>query len=556
MNATRWLWLSLLATFFAMGCGEDPKSPEGGDGGAGGGGPEPGVARVEVTPAQAHLLVGEELQLEAQAFDAAGKEIEARLEWASTDTDVAVVSPQGVVLALARGIAGIQVSAGDQVEVVTLRVEKRGAKLELPDHLEVGIGQTVDLGLIFEDEDGEPLSLDRVEWTVSQPGVVTVQRDGFVQAIGRGETTLTATADDLEASVEIRTLLRFSQMSLGDGHTCGLTPMGEVFCWGTASEGRLGFESGESFLPVPRSRVVGELWFARIAAGARHTCGLDEEGAAHCWGRAAEGQLGRGGVNAATGPLAVPGVPPLVDLDAQHDRTCGLDEVGTVHCWGGTAGEGPAPVEAPIAFQRVAVGRDHVCGLGEAGEVHCWGSNERGQLGSAPSTGSETPVEVEGLPALSALEAGAYHTCGLGAEDRRVYCWGGNESGELGRDEVGLWGEPAPTAIGYPFLNLSLGGELSCGISTGGAFCWGANDLLQVGSTSDDPVVPVPTKVGPGPWTFQRVAAGASHACALDPRGEAYCWGDNRSGQLGSDTCDELTGPCFINMPHLVSGQR
>jgi len=57
---------------------------------------------------------------------------------------------------------------------------------------------------------------------------------------------------------------------------------------------------------------------------------------------------------------------------------------------------------------------------------------------------------------------------------------------------------------------------------------------------------------------FSSISAGHSHTCAVATSGDAYCWGDNFSGQLGRDT---LTGTCFdgsanrcSDWPILVAG--
>lgn len=557
MNATRWLSLVLLVAVAALACGDDPEAPAQGTGGMGGDDTRREVARIEVTLLQPLLVIGQELQLEARALDADGEELEARIGWTSTDPAVAFVSDEGLVLALAKGSAGIVAVVDDVVEMVTLQVEKVAKTLALPERASLGIGHSQPVGLIFEDEDGDALSPSRIEWTFSRADIARVDEEALLHGIGWGETTVTARVEELEAHLEVRTYLRFGTIRPGDHHTCALTQVGEAFCWGAGDHGRLGNVIEGSSQLMPLAPVQGGLRFSHLAAGARHNCGLDEAGVAHCWGDNGDGQLGPDLEGYSAAPVAIEGVPALLALDAAGSRTCGLDGEGRAHCWGGERGQGPEAIEAPMALRSIAVGERHTCGLGEEGEVVCWGSNDRGQLGVEPSAGSEAPVVVEGLPPLTSLAAGAHHTCGISGEaDRRVHCWGGNLWGELGRGEVAPWGPPAPIGSAYPFLQIALGTGLSCGVSSGGAFCWGANESLQVGSVATEEVVPTPTKIGPGPWTFHGVEAGGAHACALTSSGEALCWGSNAWGQLGSDACDEDSSPCRANMPHAVGGQR
>jgi alpha-tubulin suppressor-like RCC1 family protein len=92
---------------------------------------------------------------------------------------------------------------------------------------------------------------------------------------------------------------------------------------------------------------------------------------------------------------------------------------------------------------------------------------------------------------------------------------------------------------------ISAGSGFSCALtSDSSAVCWGANQYFQLGSDSGtatcklDPVATgkcsaKPVAVG-GAHRFTAIDAGESHACALDAAGQAFCWGDNASGQLGN----------------------
>jgi len=75
----------------------------------------------------------------------------------------------------------------------------------------------------------------------------------------------------------------------------------------------------------------------------------------------------------------------------------------------------------------------------------------------------------------------------------------------------------------------------SCGVTAGGnAFCWGDNSSGQLGDgTTGGRVSPVPVAGG---LTFAVVSAGGDHTCGATPSGGVYCWGDNLFGQLGSGT--------------------
>src|SRR2546426_11274389 len=86
--------------------------------------------------------------------------------------------------------------------------------------------------------------------------------------------------------------LRFTAVSVGGGHACGVTAAGAAYCWGDNFRGRLGDGTDTSRLrPV---RVVSDERLAAVSAGASPTCALTAAGARYCWGRTDDGELGDG----------------------------------------------------------------------------------------------------------------------------------------------------------------------------------------------------------------------------------------------------------------------
>src|SRR5688500_16340431 len=74
-----------------------------------------------------------------------------------------------------------------------------------------------------------------------------------------------------------------------------------------------------------------------LAVGGQHACAVTES-VTRCWGKGTDGQLGIGVTPVDTTPVIVAGAPPLVSLVAGRAHTCGLDSEGNAYCWGSNQG--------------------------------------------------------------------------------------------------------------------------------------------------------------------------------------------------------------------------
>ena len=92
---------------------------------------------------------------------------------------------------------------------------------------------------------------------------------------------------------------------------------------------------------------------------------------------------------------------------------------------------------APLSTsQQITGGFYHTCAVDAVyGSVYCWGSNQYGQIGdgNTATTNRLTPTLVSGMSSgVSHIALGAYHSCALISSSGSMYCWGGNNNGQLG----------------------------------------------------------------------------------------------------------------------------
>jgi alpha-tubulin suppressor-like RCC1 family protein len=247
-----------------------------------------------------------------------------------------------------------------------------------------------------------------------------------------------------------------------------------------------------------------------------------------------------------------------------ESTACALDRDGAVWCWGRNSeyfeyGVNPsvlAPSSTPVAvpvprLMSLAGGpSSHVCGLREGGEAICWGRGGVGQLGSgSTSLTGNAPATVLFSGTMTDIRVGRLTTCGLVAPGD-AYCWGLNQSGELGDTLVGAGEQvqqPNKVVGGVTFSSVVPGWTHTCGVSTAGAiYCWGDNTRGQLGiGTIDDDDHPRPLLV-PYPAAFRSVALSARSTCALTTDDRILCWGYNGAGQLGDGTTTSRAEPAPI----------
>ncbi len=371
--------------------------------------------------------------------------------------------------------------------------------------------------------------------------------------------TDTGIIDPVEERIKYKTLF-----SGGGDHTC-LSVRGALSCWGKGGSGRLG--NGDVYDKYIPTAVTGmDSGVTDVAAGYDYTCAV-KDGVAKCWG---EGYGGRLGTNldpndSAVADLAVPknvgfSSGSVKDISAGRATSCAIKTDESVWCWGsnsrGQLGDGStedkySPVQVflgdEIPFENakaISSGEYYNCAIaGEDALVYCWGGNEAGQLGTDNTDDSLTPVKVirdddEDLDDAYSISSGDHHTCVLsGSGD--AWCWGWNGSGQLARGnndsslkahKVSVPDSTPATGLGF----IRAKGDTTCTILSGIARCAGENRFgqLGIGNTNDSNTLINVQLLTSG---VTNMAVGAAHACGIQNYvdGEIYCWGNSSSGQVG-----------------------
>jgi alpha-tubulin suppressor-like RCC1 family protein len=370
-------------------------------------------------------------------------------------------------------------------------------------------------------------------------------------------------------ALEERTLLS-TGIAGGNEHSCALTSVGGVKCWGENIYGEVGDGLPAQRVLTPVDVVGLSSGVSAVTAGESHSCALTTAGSVKCWGKGAAGELGDGARTDSAMPVDVVGLSSgVIAISAGTNYTCAITSAGGVKCWGsnnyGQRGDGTTQGSAtPVdvvglssGVVAIAAGNTHTCAITDAGGVKCWGKGNNGELGDGTSTQRLTPVDVSGLAAgVSSIVVGGAgnpgHSCAVTVAGA-AKCWGANYHGELGDKSTVNRSTPVNVfGLSSGVAGVTAGPANTCAVTTtGAAKCWGQGDTLGDGkmchNVCKNSTIPVNVVGLDGTTTrVTEIEAGKYHTLARTAAGGIKSWGSNFYGELGDGTTTDRLTPVDV----------
>ena len=336
-------------------------------------------------------------------------------------------------------------------------------------------------------------------------------------------------------------------ISGGEEHTMMVFENGRALTCGDNVFSQLGRDGDENILQFVLSgemNTQSELLegIADVAAGWKHSIFLTGDGQVLTCGNDENGCLGDGGEQ-----NAVSSIPVWVHAGEQNLSNPGANLSNIIFIAAGRSGTHSLAVEDATGF------------------VFAWGNNGGGQLGKGDNAESSysSPIKVLGgqmgtfyLQNITFVSCGAYHSMSL-ASDGFVYCFGNNETGQLGINSTDLQRTTPVKVLGTGGSgNLANICTVSAGwwhsmalerIETGNpnckgrVYCWGEGDYGQLGDGYMEnrpfPVLVLKGEQNSSSVNLENIiaiGAGCDHSIALEADGHVLCWGSNFYGQLGN----------------------
>ncbi len=314
--------------------------------------------------------------------------------------------------------------------------------------------------------------------------------------------------------------LAWNHHGIGTNHVVAINSIGanstdlryNLYTWGDNSDGQLGYPSnGQLKATLVNKDEDWSLAFARKNS----SMAIKLDGSLWAWGYNGQGQLGNGTTTNIATPTKVD-IGPWKTVAMGDSFTIGIKKDGTLWSWGintqGQLGNNsynssliPKKISNNSNWTQAAAGWAHALAINQSGMLYGWGRNTESQYGNSNGVNSLIPIITTDL-LCKKVAAGKMHSVAI-LTNGTMWATGSNSVGQLGI------GSAQTTAATF----------------------------VQIGNSND----------------WGSVEAGPNHNIAFKVIGNVsfWTWGENTSGQLGTNDLVNKTVPTLILNDDLLSAR-
>ncbi|CAG9315302.1 unnamed protein product [Blepharisma stoltei] len=206
----------------------------------------------------------------------------------------------------------------------------------------------------------------------------------------------------------------------------------------------------------------------------------------------------------------------------------------------------PRLLKLPESVTMIACGSMHTLALTSEGRVYSWGCNDDGALGRI---GEENiPMLISGVEFITKVTAGDSHSIALSANTRKLYSWGTYRNSQ-GNMEIG---HKFPIEIGSDEFKKSKlikdivsGANHSLILADNRVYAWGDSEFGQIGRMprSRKSIAHSLQIESIGMKNIEHIYSGKNHSFAKSSNNKVYGWGLNNFGQLGDGSTKNTCVP-------------
>ncbi len=411
---------------------------------------------------------------------------------------------------------------------------------------------------------------------VSNQNSCAVKTDGTLWCWGRNSVWQLPdpSATEYRTPKQIGSETDWSYVQTGHLGSCAMKTNGQILCFGARQDGILGSGPGADLCGGSRklcskslTMLTPEKDWQSFSGGRYMRCAIDDDQSLWCWGWNEAGQLGLGDLAYRDSPTEVALGSQWQMVSAGMKQACGIQSDGTLWCWGALheysygLGNGytegstlPVQIGTDTNWLQVGAADNHKCGLKLDGTLWCWGNGWQpwtlGQGETAlqncsepgPSDCGNMPQQVGTDTDWLLLDVARGIACAI-KDDSSLWCWGRNDSGQIGlgyegaqdadSEEFGGMTVALPTEVvsDIGWQSVVVTENVVCAVALDGSlWCWGGDDTLTDNGNNDYVWGPEPAPLYEEHNDYVELVESSSFSarksfCARRQGGERVCFG-------------------------------